>query len=235
MEIFDKWNFIEHHPGKSEGYKIESKTTTIYSDKEADTKTYTFNMPECEWRGTIYAYKLTKFKFPMLRSNGLSPTALAEVLNFDYTSKKMTSHTVGLINTINNESIQNGLICLKVIKLNETNGKIDSMLWSDAKEWCSVQKKTEIACPNIKLKDWNILIKPQKISESGIRFIVIETKSTWKMTKKYQLQDAYLIKIIFKGLSSTCTFNGLVSGAEKTRQKSSLDFVKSIGLSLDLK
>lgn len=235
MQLFDKWNFIEHHPIKIGGYTRETKTTTIHSNEEEDISTYTFNVPERELNGTIYAYKLTKFKFPMLRSNGLSPTALAEVLNFDYTSKKITSHAVGLINTINNQSISNGISCLRFIKSNKINKEINSILWSDVKIWCSAQAKTDIIYPSLKLKEWNILIETQKLPESGIRFIVIETKSTWNITKKYQLQDAYLIKIIFKGLSSVCVFNGLVSGAENKRRKSSLDFVKSIGLSLDLK
>jgi hypothetical protein len=199
-----EWNFVEYAPQKYGGYIRETRSIINYQDAQSppEISEYSTEIPERESKGWLYAYRLTKFKYPLLRSNGASPVCIADVLDYDYTSKKLLSYSSGLINNINKDSISSGLICFKVYTVNSNFTDFEEInppqKWDDIKVWCANSPRR--ISPTIS-GDWVNIVKSNHIFGSNNHVTIKEIKSPWKIARGYKLQDAYLVSMELTGES----------------------------------
>lgn len=231
------WKFFDIPPSSRAGYKKEI-TTKSYSDRETiqDTSTFSIDVPEYDFAGCLYCYKLTPFPFALLRKNGVSPMYLMDIINFDVGSRKMTSAYTGLVNGISQDSIMSGSVVLRKENL-ASNFQVASVSprWSDVIKWCSTLPERHFRELSLCAANWEVVVKDIIVEGSPNKAQILEMLSPWKMVKEFDLHSAYLTSIKVMGSSGeSCVFNGLVAGKIEARVRAAISFLNSVGPSISL-
>jgi hypothetical protein len=233
-EKYGEWNFIDNAPYSRESASVYSKTviTTVGSDKP-DVSEYSYDRPEYGYKGMRGIYRLTQFKYPLLRANGVSPVVLVDAAKYDYQSGALVSFSSGLVNRISADTLMTGIIV--IMSKNKSN---DFDMFKPPTQWRNIEEWM-LNCP-IRVNSINV----SKWAESGVydvsddmgnKIQIREIRSPWFFVKKYMLEEAFLIEIeIFSQSERSYRFNGLVCGDSNKRKLMALSFVNSIACALDV-
>lgn len=231
------WKFFDIPPSSRAGYKKEI-TTTLYSDKEtiSDTSTFSIDVPEYNFAGSLYCYRLTSFPFALLRKNGVSPMYLMDIINFDVDSREITSAYTGLVNGISQDSVISGSVVLgRESPASNFHVASISPMWSDVVKWCDTLPGRHFRELDLCAANWEVVVKNIVVEGSPNKAEILEMPSPWKMVKGFDLHSAYLTSIKVMGPSGqSCVFNGLVAGKMEARVRAAMSFLNSIGPSISL-
>ncbi|WMP15843.1 hypothetical protein [Thiothrix lacustris] len=231
-----EWIIVENKPTTFGGYTQQTKTTTSFFDgRSPEVNEFSYEIAKQQHDGTIYAYRLTHFRFPKLRGNGVSPLSLIDIATYDYESKKLKSFSSGLVNIINSDSLMTGIVVLAGANcgfgFGYGNIPLPPKNWNDFKTWHSNLSSRNLLEISKTLKQvhssFDIVGLPYKTT-------VREIKAPWDMVQNYLLESAYLTEIEIRNGEKTCTFRGTVSGNSETRSKMVKSFLGSVAIAIDL-
>ncbi|NTW88031.1 MAG: hypothetical protein HGB26_02655 [Desulfobulbaceae bacterium] len=233
-EKYGEWNFIDNAPYSCESASVYSKTviTTVGSDKP-DVSEYSYDRPEYGYEGMRGIYRLTQFKYPLLRANGVSPVVLVDAAKYDYQSGYLISFSSGLVNRISADTLMAGTI---VIMSEKRCSDFD--MFQPPTKWCDIEKYV-LNCPirvnSVIVNKWTESGLYDARDDMGNKVKIREIRSPWFLVKKYMLEEAFLIEIeIFSQSERSYRFNGLVCGDLNRRKLMALSFVNSIACALDV-
>ncbi len=182
-----------------------------------------------------YAFRKTPFPYPLLRTNGVSPLAVVDVVSYSPSTLVLKSTSTALVNAISSDCMLSGSVVLQGIDTGFVPaGACDPPphRWNEFRQWSKNVRRRSSASP---LGGFKPLIVDQRLDKTDNMVSAAEAKSIFSMVKGYDLQDAYVATVTVSGpRGGVSKFTGVVYGKTQSRVAMVLRFVESIGAAIDL-
>ncbi len=202
---------------------------------ESDHEWFVFGEPPYVSDTLRYAFRKTPFPYPLLRTNGVSPIAVVDVVSYCPSTLVLKSTSTALVNAISSDCMLSGSVVLQGIDTGFVPaGTYDPppRQWNEFQQWSKNIRRRSSAFP---LGGFTPLVVDQRLDKTDHMVSATETKSIFSMVKGYELKDAYIATVTVsapRGVMSK--FTGVVYGKTPSRVAMVLRFVESIGAAIDL-
>lgn len=236
-----KWYFINNEPKTLAGYSSETRTVTKFNN-EVDPvfRGYKFEIDDRSIDGQLFSYRVSRFPYPFLRNNGVSPVFVVDVILYDFHTKRIKGSSSALVNGISSDTVMTGVIVLRLGDYGLYPRYLGSPepppeLWDDLEDWCNLTPVLHFE-RNVNVSNgWCDLLSGVPILGTENKYWVRELKSPWQVIKSYLLHESYLVQIKVESPSGEfCYLKGMVGGSKDARRKAVMSFIETVGMTISL-
>lgn len=234
-ENYNEWNTVNFAPQVYGGYRTEMTTVTKFDDdRTPEVSNYSFDYKQHTLDGLLYSYRLTPFGYPKLRTNGISPLCVMDLVVYDYHTKKLLKCTSGLVNSMKSDSIISSIAVMQIAKDSFWDQTISMppVEWDCFQEWSKSIPNRDIF---IEDKDWSLLLQKQVLYSTQNYVQAKEIGSPWKIVQGVKIENCYLVIVeIFGKSGGVVRLKGVTSGKLESRRKSVVNFIESLAIAVDI-